>query len=133
MSRRYRSANVGNTAANVSQMCHVCGLEPGDESDPCGYNPCVSVATKPRIRAGVREVKNNLSAYLERVRDGEEIVITDRGHPVARLTSLEPDVDRLHTLVEQGVLKPAAASRALPSRRIRVTGSISELVADERR
>jgi len=78
-------------------------------------------------------VKNHLSAYLKRVRDGEEIVITDRGRPVARLTSVEPDVDRLRALIEQGVVKPAAASRSLPSRRVRVKGPIAELVAAERR
>lgn len=33
------------------------------------------------------------------MRDGEEIVITDRGRPVALLPSVEPDVDRLQTLI----------------------------------
>jgi prevent-host-death family protein len=93
----------------------------------------VSVATRPQRQVGVREVKNHLSAYLDRVRDGEEIVITDRGRPIARLTSLEPEADRLHSLIDQGVLIPATASRALPSRRIRAKGSLGELAAAERR
>lgn len=39
------------------------------------------------------------------MRDGEEIVITDRGRPVARLTSVEPDVDRpLITYVDTSAL-----------------------------
>jgi antitoxin (DNA-binding transcriptional repressor) of toxin-antitoxin stability system len=33
----------------------------------------------------VRELKNGLSGYLRRVRKGETIVVTDRGHPVARI------------------------------------------------
>ena len=37
--------------------------------------------------AGIREVRQNLSALLREVREGREIVITDRGEPVARLTS----------------------------------------------
>lgn len=32
---------------------------------------------------GVRELRNNLSRYLERVRGGEEVIVTDRGSPVA--------------------------------------------------
>jgi prevent-host-death family protein len=36
--------------------------------------------------AGIREVRQNLSALLREVRKGREIVITDRGEPVARLT-----------------------------------------------
>jgi len=36
--------------------------------------------------AGIREVRQNLSALLREVKKGREIVITDRGEPVARLT-----------------------------------------------
>ncbi|MEO7974825.1 MAG: type II toxin-antitoxin system Phd/YefM family antitoxin [Thermoanaerobaculia bacterium] len=35
--------------------------------------------------AGIREVRQNLSELLREVRKGREIVITDRGEPVARL------------------------------------------------
>ena len=35
--------------------------------------------------AGVREARQNLSALLEEVKQGREIVITERGRPVARL------------------------------------------------
>jgi prevent-host-death family protein len=35
--------------------------------------------------AGIREVRQNLSALLREVRKGREVVITDRGEPVARL------------------------------------------------
>ena len=93
----------------------------------------MDVATSRRSTAGVREVKNHLSAYLGRVRDGEEIVITDRGRPVARLTSVQPDVDRLQELIDHGVITPATAPRSLPDRRVRVKGSLADLVAAERR
>jgi prevent-host-death family protein len=36
-------------------------------------------------KAGVREARQNLSALLDEVRKGREIVITERGRPVARL------------------------------------------------
>ena len=35
--------------------------------------------------AGIREARQNLSALIEEVRKGQEITITDRGRPVARL------------------------------------------------
>ena len=36
---------------------------------------------------GVRELKSKLSEYLGRVEAGEDIVVTDRGRPVARLVA----------------------------------------------
>ena len=36
-------------------------------------------------KAGIREARQNLSALIEDVKLGREIVITDRGRPVARL------------------------------------------------
>jgi len=35
--------------------------------------------------AAVSELKARLSEYLDRVKSGEEVLITDRGNPVARL------------------------------------------------
>ena len=35
--------------------------------------------------AGVREARQNLSALLDEVRKGREVVITERGRPVAKL------------------------------------------------
>jgi prevent-host-death family protein len=40
--------------------------------------------------AGIREARQSLSALLEDVRNGHEIVITDRGKPVARLVPPQP-------------------------------------------
>lgn len=48
------------------------------------------------MEIGAFEAKNKLSALIERAERGEEIVITRRGKPVARLVSYEPvpDVNR---------------------------------------
>lgn len=40
------------------------------------------------MEVSIREMKNNLSRYLKRVQAGEEVIITDRGRPVARLLSV---------------------------------------------
>ena len=71
---------------------------------------------------GVRELKNQLSRYLDRVKAGEEITVTDRGRPIARLTATAPDVDRRAALLEAGLLRPAPTTRRrLPSRRVKLT------------
>ena len=43
-------------------------------------------------KATITEVKNGLSAYIDRVKAGESILITDRGVPVA---VIEPAAGRL--------------------------------------
>lgn len=48
------------------------------------------VATRACMNTvGVRELKNRLSEYLRRVRQGEEIFVTDRGRVVAELRQPE--------------------------------------------
>jgi prevent-host-death family protein len=47
---------------------------------------------------GVAELRQNLSVYLRRVKQGERLVVTDRNRPVAELgpaPSTGPGLDRL--------------------------------------
>lgn len=68
--------------------------------------------------AGVAELKARLSEYLARARAGEEVLVTDRGRPVARLVPVEgphlgSDQDAgLVELERAGLLRPAL--RPLP-------------------
>ena len=60
-------------------------------------------------KATVSKLKNNLSAYLRKVRAGHTIVIYDRGVPIARLERIEltgRGADRLALLRAQGVTRP---------------------------
>jgi len=45
------------------------------------------------IVSNISNTKNNLSALLQRVRDGEEIVIVDRDKPVAKIVPINPEFD----------------------------------------
>ncbi len=56
---------------------------------------------------GVRELRQNASTYLERVKRGETIQVTERGVPIAVLAPL-PAVKktRVEELIEQGILIP---------------------------
>jgi prevent-host-death family protein len=53
----------------------------------------------------IGELKNQLSAYLQYVRRGEEIVVKDRNKPVARILPFENESDDEARLVAEGKLK----------------------------
>lgn len=57
-------------------------------------------------RAGIAELKASLSELLERVKAGEEILVTDRGRPVARVTRVGDLAADVEVLVRQGILRP---------------------------
>lgn len=93
----------------------------------------MNVATV-RAEVGIRELKNGLSTYIDRVRAGEEVIVTDRGRPVARLSAIDASEDRLADLVAAGVVRaPASRTRHLPERRIKAKAPVSDLVAEQRR
>ena len=93
----------------------------------------MDVATS-RVEVGIRDLKNGLSRYIDRVRAGEEVIVTDRGRPVARLSPLDAGDARLADLVASGVVRaPVSRRRHLPAQRIEAKGSVSELVAEQRR
>jgi prevent-host-death family protein len=52
---------------------------------------------------GVRELRQNASAVLRRVLQGESIEITQRGRPVAMLVPLPPEDDVVERLITQGL------------------------------
>lgn len=94
-------------------------------------------ATSPHAATvGVRDLKNRLSAHLGRVKEGEELVVTEHGRPIARLSPVGADVDRMTALVEAGIVRPPTTTRRrLPAERVRLTGggSVDDDVADQRR
>jgi len=42
------------------------------------------------VNAAVRDLKTNLSAYLRRVKEGEQVIITDHGVPCAMIQPFPP-------------------------------------------
>lgn len=58
-------------------------------------------------RVGVRELRQNLSVYLRRVREGETLEVTERGRAVARLSPLGPGGGTLDDLVAEGRARAA--------------------------
>lgn len=58
--------------------------------------------------AKVSELKASLSRYLARVKRGEEVVVTERGRPIAKLVPIPPSDDtemaRLRDMERRGLL-----------------------------
>ncbi len=80
-------------------------------------------------------LRAELADWIERVRTGEEVVVTDRGTPVVRLIAVDA-APLLEQLTRQGVLgRPQRAARPTASgvSRARAQRPVSELVSDQRR
>lgn len=86
---------------------------------------------------GIRELKQNASEVVARVEAGEEITVTNRGRPVARLLphACQPRRSRLEELIARGEATPARGSLAdLPPPRPPLPGrrSLSEVLMEMR-
>jgi prevent-host-death family protein len=80
-------------------------------------------------------LRAELSTWIERARSGEEVVVTDRGTPVARLLAVDT-APLLDQLIASGVLsKPRRDDRpaARGAARAHASGPVSELVSEQRR
>ena len=81
---------------------------------------------------GVRDLRDHLSRYLDAVRAGDEVVVTDRGSAIARLVPLHGE-RALDRLIREGRVTPATtSSRELPAP-VTARGTVSDLVSDQRR
>jgi len=91
------------------------------------------------VNVGIKEVKNNLSRLLAQVKAGEEILITKRGRPIARIvkenhgdksirTALDPLVQSgLITLPSRSIMKDNISA-------VETLGKpVSEMVIEDRR
>ncbi|MFQ5690776.1 MAG: type II toxin-antitoxin system Phd/YefM family antitoxin [Gemmatimonadota bacterium] len=66
-------------------------------------------------RAPISQLKARLSQYLDAVRSGEDVIVTDRGRPVARLSQVRGDVgerSRMEELVRTGRVRPPRTVRS---------------------
>jgi prevent-host-death family protein len=87
-----------------------------------------------RAEVGVRELHDQLSRYVRHAAEGGEVVVTMRGRRVARLSAID-EVDPLAYLRARGLIQEPSRPkrRRSGSRRIKAGGSVSDLVADQRR
>jgi prevent-host-death family protein len=86
---------------------------------------------------GARELKTRLGRYLNRVRRGDTIVVTDRSEPVAELRPIgvvrDPTAAALAKLAATGSVTPPTRKRLVRIGAARLTGgSGSAAVAADR-
>lgn len=82
-------------------------------------------------RIGVRELRQHASRYLDRVKAGESIEVTERGMLVAMLVPAARDEVR-ERLSQEGRLIPARGPRVLPEP-VEPSGPSTAAVLDELR
>lgn len=85
-------------------------------------------------RIGVRELRQNASRYLDEVKAGGRVEVTERGRLVALLVAPSAGRSARDRLVQRGSLLPASQQFALPHRMVLpVTGlSASEALQELR-
>jgi prevent-host-death family protein len=85
------------------------------------------------INVGIRELKNTLSRELALVRAGRTIItVTDRGKPIARIVPIDQP-SALERLIAEGKVTPARRRKGHPPKPTRASGTVSDLVAEQRR
>lgn len=88
------------------------------------------------VRAGIRELRQNLSRYVERVKAGETVEVTERGRLVAVLSPAADAEGELRELERRGVVvRPPAldlGSIAPPRRRHGDERAPTDVLADDR-
>ena len=86
-------------------------------------------------KASIRDLKSNLSKYLQQVEQGTAIIITKHGKPIARIIPEIPSVqERMQSLVSSGVL--SWNGQKLPPRspiaKNRAAANITDLISADR-
>lgn len=89
---------------------------------------------------GVKELKNRLTHYLRRTKQGEEVIVTERGRPIAliqpirsaeRIVSLEA---RLARLAARGLLTLPTHKPLSRVRPVEASGPpVSRIILEDRR
>lgn len=87
-----------------------------------------------RMDVAVTDLRANLSEYLSRVRAGHEVLITERGIPVARLSALDATTTLERLVIEGQIARPSVARRPIAAGRKRPQSamSVSDLVSQLR-
>jgi len=83
------------------------------------------------MNVGIRELKAGLSEYVKRASRGQQILITDRGRPVARLVSLG-GISMVNKGIEEGWITPPLKEGLEPIERYKASRTISEVLNEDR-
>jgi prevent-host-death family protein len=83
-------------------------------------------------RAGIKELKAKLSSYVDRVRNGEHIVITDHGEEVGIILPISKERRLIVSLISSG-LAQWSGSKPVGALKVKIKGKpLSETILQER-
>ena len=80
---------------------------------------------------GIRELKAKLSEYLAKASAGQNVIVTDRGKPIAKISSLE-EVSPLERGYEEGWVTPPARRHLGAVKLYESQYSVLEVLAEDR-
>ena len=90
---------------------------------------------------GIKDLKNNLSSYIDLTKSGHTIVITQRGRPVALLRPVDVEELDLHKSVEErlgllakkGLIRMPISKTRRPFHPVRIKGElVSSAILEDR-
>jgi len=85
------------------------------------------------ISVGIKELKTRLSSYVDRVRHGEEVVITEHGKEVALVIPISRERRAIKSLIDSGKAK-WTGGKPEGLEHVRIKGkALSKTVLEERR
>jgi prevent-host-death family protein len=91
------------------------------------------------MRLGLREANQRFSKAIKAVKQGKEVVLTERGNPIAVIKPLRPKEDEetvIRRLEAEGILRPALKRGPMPKpawKPIRMRGKpMSRTISEER-
>ena len=85
---------------------------------------------------GIRELKENLSRYMKRVKTGERIIVTDRKKEIAIIMPLEKKTneEKIYQLIQRGMACWSGGKpKGMPTRIVSRGDSVSDAVIENRR
>lgn len=91
------------------------------------------------IQVGIKELKNGLSRYLALVKAGDELIVTEHGKPIARITQESTGKQsvrkQLIQLAQEGLITmPSQSIEKTSFIPIKIEGKpVSEMVIEDRR
>jgi prevent-host-death family protein len=87
-------------------------------------------------RIGIRELKENMSRYMKKVRTGEKIIVTDRNNEIAIILPLGKNAgeEKLYQFIQRGMASwSGGMPDGMPRRIISKGKSVSSAVIEDRR
>jgi len=83
------------------------------------------------MKVGIRELKAHLSEYVRKAAEGEQILVTHRGRPVARLEGID-GASKVDRGIAEGWITPSTRSGLTPPLHYKASRSTMEVIDEDR-